>query len=122
MAEGFARALGSGRIAAASAGSRPSGKVNARAIEFMRERGVDLALHASKGLDELPVGVVWDYVVTMGCGDACPHLPAKTRLDWELPDPKHLDDGAFRRVRDDIEARVRALVDASDAIGREGAQ
>jgi len=122
MAEGFARALGSGRIAAASAGSRPSGSVNARAIEFMRERGIDLTPHASKGLDELPAGVVWDYVVTMGCGDACPHLPARTRLEWELPDPKRLDDDAFRRVRDDIEARVRALVDATGAIGGERAR
>lgn len=109
MAEGFARALGGDRVAAFSAGSRPSGVVNARAIGFMQERGVDLTVHASKGLDDLPA-VTWDYVVTMGCGDACPNLPARHRLDWELPDPKHLPDDAFRAVRDRIERLVADLL------------
>ena len=109
MAEGFARALGKGRVAAWSAGSRPSGTVNPRAIAFMSERGIDLAPHASKGLDDLPA-VTWDAVVTMGCGDACPHLPARSRLDWDLPDPKTLGDDEFRGLRDRIEALVRELV------------
>lgn len=109
MAEGFARALGGNRVAAFSAGSRPSGRVNPRAIGFMAEAGVDLAPHRSKGLDDLPV-VTWDRVVTMGCGDACPHLPARQRLDWALPDPKDLDDDGFRAVRDRIEALVRELL------------
>lgn len=109
MAEGFARSLGGDRVDAASAGSRPSGRVNPRAIRFMRERGIDLRAHASKGLEELP-GVSWDYVVTMGCGDACPHLPTRHRLDWDLPDPKHLDDDAFRAARDRIEGLVKDLV------------
>jgi arsenate reductase (thioredoxin) len=109
MAEGFARALGGTRVAAYSAGSRPSGQVNARAIAFMRERGVDLGEQRSKGLDDLPEGT-WDAVVTMGCGDACPHLPARRRLDWDLPDPKLLDDDGFRAVRDRIEGLVRELV------------
>jgi protein-tyrosine-phosphatase len=76
----------------------------------MREKGIDLAAQSSKGLDDLPAGVTWDAVVTMGCGDACPTLPARLRLDWELPDPKHLPDDEFRAVRDEIEARVRALL------------
>jgi protein-tyrosine-phosphatase len=109
MAEGFARSFGPGRIAAYSAGSRPSGQVNARAIEFMRAKGVDLTAQASKGLDDLPT-VRWDYIVTMGCGDACPHLPARHRLDWDLPDPKLLDDDGFRAVRDRIEELVRMLI------------
>lgn len=111
MAEAFARAVGAGRVAAASAGSRPSGRVNPRAVRFMAEKGVDLASQRSKGLDELPPGVTWDCVVTMGCGDACPWLPARRRLDWALPDPRELDDDGFRQVRDDIERRVRELVD-----------
>jgi len=111
MAEGFARALGGGRVAAFSAGSRPSGAVNPRAVEFMREKGVDLGAHRSKSLDDLPA-VTWDYVVTMGCGDACPHLPARHRLDWDLPDPKLLEDDGFRGVRDRIEGRVAKLVEA----------
>ncbi len=109
MAEGFARAHGRGRIAAFSAGSRPSGRINPRAIQFMREKGVDLASQHSKGLGDLP-RVEWDWIVTMGCGDACPSLPARHRLDWELSDPKHLDDGGFRAVRDRIETLVGALV------------
>ncbi len=110
MAEGFARELGAGRIAAFSAGSRPSGHVDARAVRFMAEKGVDLAAQHSKGLDGLPAGITWDYVVTMGCGDACPTLPALHRVDWDLEDPKHLDDAGFRAVRDRIEGLVRDLV------------
>lgn len=106
MAEGFARALGAD---AHSAGSRPSGQVNPRAVALMKEKGIDLGVHASKSLTEIPQGT-WDGVVTMGCGDACPHVPAKDRLDWDLPDPKHLSDDEFRAVRDRIEALVSDLV------------
>jgi protein-tyrosine-phosphatase len=109
IAEGFAQALGKGRVTAFSAGSQPSGQVDARAIEVMRERGIDLTAHRSKGLADLPP-VKWDYVVTMGCGDACPTLPASHRLDWDLPDPKRLDDAGFRDVRDRIERQVRELI------------
>lgn len=122
MAEGFARARSGGRVATYSAGSRPSGQVNPRAIAFMRERGIDLAQQASKGLDELPAGVRWDFLVTMGCGDACPHLPAKSRLDWDLPDPKALPDEDFLRVRDRIESLVGDVLDlaSSSATGPAG--
>jgi len=109
MAEGFARTLGRGRVAAFSAGSRPSGIVNPRAIQFMKEKGIDLSAQLSKGLDDLPQ-VRWDWIVTMGCGDACPTLPAMHRLDWELPDPKHLPEDEFRAVRDRIEGLVAALL------------
>jgi arsenate reductase len=111
MAEGFARALGRGRISAFSAGTRPSGQVDPRAIEFMREKGIDLSVQRSKGLAELPAGVRWDFLVTMGCGDTCPTLPARHRLDWDLPDPKNSDDAGFRNTRDRIEQLVRELID-----------
>jgi protein-tyrosine-phosphatase len=84
----------------------------------MREKGIDLTAQASKGLDDLPA-VRWDYIVTMGCGDACPHLSARHRLDWDLPDPKHLDDDGFRAVRDRIEALVKDLI--AEATARAGA-
>jgi protein-tyrosine-phosphatase len=76
----------------------------------MKESGVDLTGQRSKGLDDLP-NLHWDWIVTMGCGDACPMLPAEHRLDWELPDPKGLDDAGFRAVRDRIRALVADLVD-----------
>ena len=109
MAEGFARALGSSRIEAFSSGSKPSGVVNPRATEFMKEAGIDISKQSSKGLDALPPGE-WDALVTMGCGDACPQLPAKRRLHWALPDPKNLSDDEFRRIRDEIRDRVAVLV------------
>jgi protein-tyrosine-phosphatase len=114
MAEAFARLHGGDHVFAASAGSRPSGVVNPRAIEFMREKGFDLTQQHSKGLDDLPA-VTWDYIVTMGCGDACPTLPALHRLDWELQDPRHLSDEGFREVRDRIESLVTALIAGAPA-------
>ena len=109
MAEAFARIHGGPGVEAWSAGSRPSGRVNPKAIAAMRERGYDLAAHASKSLDDLPPGA-FDAVVTMGCGDACPHVPAKRRCDWQIPDPRDMDPEAFRTIRDLIESRVCALL------------
>ena len=108
MAEAFARLHGGDDVEALSAGSKPSGVINPKAVRFMAERGVDLSTHASKSLDE--VTGEFDAVVTMGCGDDCPWVPAKRREDWALPDPKHMDDDGYRAVREEIEARVRALL------------
>lgn len=108
MAEAFAHMFGGEDIEAMSAGSRPSGVINPKAIRFMGEVGYDLSQHASKSLDDVVGG--FDAVVTMGCGDQCPWVPAKLREDWALPDPKHMDDDAYRAVRDDIAARVRQLL------------
>jgi protein-tyrosine-phosphatase len=83
--------------------------VNERAVFFMKELGYDLAGHSSKSLDEIPE-IEYDCVVTMGCGDACPHVKAKTRLDWNLDDPKNLSDEDFRKVRDEIKVRVKLLL------------
>lgn len=109
MAEAFARIHGDGRAEAYSAGSRPSGRVNPRAVEAMREKGYDLTTHASKSLDDLP-DVEWDAAVTMGCGDECPFLRAKRRDDWKIPDPKHMPPEQFREVRDLIERNVKQLL------------
>lgn len=110
MAEAFARIHGGDQVDASSAGSRPSGVINPKAVRFMAELGYDLAAHASKSLDE--VSGEFDAVVTMGCGDSCPWVPARIREDWALPDPRHMDDDDYRRVRDEISARVRALLAA----------
>ena len=108
MAEAFARIHGRDAVEASSAGSRPSGQINPKAVRFMRELGYDLTTHASKSLDQ--VQGEFDAVITMGCGDECPWVPARRREDWALPDPKHLDDDGYRAVRDEIGARVRALL------------
>jgi arsenate reductase len=109
MAEAFARMAG---IEAYSAGSRPSGKVNPKAIEAMRELGYDLAVHQSKSLDDLP-DVQFDVAVTMGCGDECPCLKASRREDWGIPDPKELSPDEFRKVRDLIGEKVNLLIQIS---------
>ena len=111
IAEAFARIHGGADVEAVSAGSHPSGVVNAKAISSMRELGYDLSTHASKRLDEIPPGP-YDAVVTMGCGDACPWVPAQRREDWAIPDPKDMDPVAFRAVRDEIERRVRELLNS----------
>lgn len=109
MAQAFATRLGGDQVQAYSAGSRPSGRVNPRAIEFMREVGCDLTDHQSKGLDALPE-VEFDVAVTMGCGDSCPMVRAKQRLDWSIPDPKDLPAEEFRAVRNLIERKVKELL------------
>ncbi|HST26980.1 MAG TPA: arsenate reductase ArsC [Rudaea sp.] len=109
MAEAFARAHGGARVDARSAGSRPSGQINPRAIAMMAERGIDLSKQFSKSLQDIGAAP-FDVVVTMGCGDTCPWVAATRREDWALPDPKDLPDDGFRSVRDEIESRVQALL------------
>jgi protein-tyrosine-phosphatase len=116
MAEAFARLHGGGRVEAASAGSRPSGQVNPRAVEFMREVGCDLAAHRSKGLAEV-LDAEYDVVVGMGCGDGgCPLVRARRREEWDVPDPKGLPPERFREVRDLIERKVRELLASLGAV------
>ena len=110
MAEAFARRIGGDAVEALSAGSRPSGVINPKAIRYMGEVGIDLATHRSKSLDD--IDGEFDAVVTMGCGDSCPWVPAKRREDWALPDPRAMDDDGYRVVRDEIAARVRTLLDS----------
>ena len=109
MAEAFARMHGAGIIESFSAGSRPSGRVNPRAIQAMQEVGYDLSSHRSISTDGLPPGE-FAYAITMGCGDDCPWVPAKHREDWPIPDPKDLKPEAFNTVRDEIERRVHDLI------------
>jgi protein-tyrosine-phosphatase len=109
MAQAFARVHGGDRVEAFSAGSRPSGKINPKAIEAMKEVGYDLTTHASKGLDEYN-GRNFDAAVTMGCGDECPLVVTDRRVDWQIPDPKHLPPEQFRDVRDLIEQNVTQLL------------
>ena len=109
MAEAFARIHGAGKVESHSAGSRPSGRVNPKAIEAMKELGYDLAAHASKGLAYFN-GMEVYVAVTMGCGDECPLVLAKHRTDWQIPDPREMSTVEFRGVRNLIEAKVKELI------------
>lgn len=112
MAQAFAKIYGVDSVTAYSAGSRPSGRVNPKAVAAMKELGYDLSAHNSKSLDDLP-DIQFDYAVTMGCGDACPLVQAKHRVDWEIPDPRDMDETEFRKVRDMIRDKVKKLIDES---------
>lgn len=109
MAEGFARKFGGDKVEAFSAGSKPSGVVNPNAVAAMKEIGIDISGQVSKGFDKLPYQE-FDDIVTMGCGDTCPYFPAKERFDWEIEDPKGKGIEAFRKARDEIGAKVKALI------------
>lgn len=109
MAEAFARMLGGDGVEAFSAGSAPSGKVNPRAVRAMAELGYDLTTHRSESVAEVASGA-FDAVVTMGCGDACPAVPARVREDWALPDPRAMEPEEFKVVRDAVRDRVAELL------------
>jgi protein-tyrosine-phosphatase len=110
MSQAFALIHGAGNIEAYSAGSKPSGKINPKATAAMKELGYDLSGHSSKGLKEVEEYAPFDAVVTMGCGDACPWMPAKKFIDWEIPDPRNMSEEEFRGVRDLIEKKVEQLI------------
>jgi arsenate reductase len=108
----FTRAAG-GRHQARSAGTTPAESVHPEVVEVMAELGIDLSDRVPHELDR--GDAEWaDVVVTMGCGDECPYIPGKRYLDWELPDPKGQPVEAVRATREEIDRRVRALVDELD--------
>ena len=110
MSQAFALMHGGNQVEAFSAGSKPSGVVNAKAIAAMNELGYDLSRHDSKSLAEVECFAPFDAVVTMGCGDACPWMPAKKFIDWQIPDPKHMEPKEFNEVRDLISDKVKELL------------
>lgn len=113
IAEAFARIHGGDEIEVYSAGSRPSGIVNPRAIVSMSEIGYDLAKHESKSLTAIP-DVEYDFVATMGCGDKCPYVRARRREEWQIPDPKNLTPDQFREIRNLIEQKVKDVLRQAD--------
>ena len=113
MAEAIAKSLRPSGWEIWSAGSNPSGVVHPAAHQLMEEMGLSLAGHRSKGLDAVPQRR-WDYVVTMGCGDRCPTTASIQRLDWPIHDPAGVSIDEARRIRDDLAARIQALLDRAD--------
>ena len=109
MAAGYLRALAGDAIEVLSAGSEPKDSINPVAVQAMAEEGIDIAHNTPR---VLTVDAVRDsdVVITMGCGDACPIFPGKRYEDWKLDDPAGLGIDAVRPIRDDIRARVEALI------------
>ena len=110
MAAGLLSKLAEGRVHVRTAGSDPADRINPAAVEAMREVGVDLSREFPKPLTDEFVRAA-DAVITMGCGDACPIYPGKRYEDWELEDPADKDVETVRAIRDEIEQRVRTLLD-----------
>jgi len=109
MAEALFAAASGGRHEARSAGTAPAERVHPEVVEAMRELGADLGERVPHRLEQSDAE--WaDVVVTMGCGDACPYIPGKRYIDWELADPHGLPLEEVRRIRDEISERTRALV------------
>jgi protein-tyrosine-phosphatase len=114
MAQGFLTALAGDRVEVRSSGTMPADSVNPSAVEAMAELGIDISNQKPKILIDDDVRAS-DYVITMGCGDACPFYPGKKYLDWKLDDPAGKDVASVRPIRDQIKAMVESLVAEIDA-------
>lgn len=106
--------LGREKVEVYSAGSRPSSQIDPLVIEVMKEKGIDLSSRHPKGLNDLPP-VEMDYLITMGCEETCPAIPAKKIIEWEIPDPKGKPIDEIRRIRDMLEAKVKMLLEEVDS-------
>ena len=109
MAAGFLREIAGDRIEVRSAGSMPADQINPIAVEAMGELGIDITAEQPKVLTTDAVQSS-DIVITMGCGDACPFFPGKRYEDWKLDDPAGQGIDSVRPIRDEIRARIQALV------------
>lgn len=114
MAAAYLTTLAGDRVDVRSAGSAPADAVNPAVVEALAEEGIDIAAEVPKVLTADAVQAA-DYVITMGCGDACPVFPGKTYLDWELSDPAGQGVEAVRPIRDEIRRRIEALIADLDA-------
>ena len=114
MSEALFERAATGRHQAESAGTTPAERVHPEVVEAMRELGIDLSGNTPKALTR-DAAERADVVVTMGCGDECPYIPGKRYLDWDLTDPKGRPVEEVRETRDEIDRRVRALVDDLEA-------
>ncbi len=114
MAQGFLSALAGDRVEVRSSGTMPADQINPSAVEAMAELGIDISNQKPKVLTDEDVRAS-DYVITMGCGDACPFYPGKKYLNWKLDDPAGKDVASVRPIRDQIKAMVESLVAEIDA-------
>jgi protein-tyrosine-phosphatase len=109
ISEALANRYGKRILEAYSAGSEPAKEINPETVEVLKEKRIDLSGRTPKGLLEIPQ-ILWDYAVLMGCGDQCPAVNAKKRIEWDIPDPKNLPKEEFRKVFNKIESEVLILI------------
>ncbi|MFI9155436.1 arsenate reductase ArsC [Streptomyces sp. NPDC053367] len=114
MAAGFLRHFAGDRVEVRSAGSMPGDKINPSAVAAMAELGIDISDQTPKVLTP-EAAQASDYIITMGCGDACPYFPGKTYLDWQLDDPAGQGVEAVRPIRDEIKTLIESLIAEIDA-------
>ncbi len=112
MASAFAQYFAGDKIEALSGGSRPELEINPVMVEAMGEKGIDMAFRKTQSLESAISDVKPDMIITMGCGEECPYVPGATVKDWDLPDPAGKSIDFMRTVRDDIEKRVKELVES----------
>jgi arsenate reductase len=110
MAQGFAEVFGGEKVEVYSAGSIPSSQIDPIVIEVMKEKGIDLSSKRPKGLNDLPP-IEMDYLITMGCEETCPAVPAIKIIEWQVPDPKGKPIDEIRKIRDMLEAKVKTLLE-----------
>jgi arsenate reductase len=110
MAQAFAEKIGRERLEVYSAGSPPSSQIDPLVVEVMKEKRIDLSSRLPKGLNDLSP-VEMDYLITMGCEEICPAVPAKRIIEWEIPDPKGKPIYEVRRIRDMLEVKVKMLLE-----------
>jgi arsenate reductase len=114
MAAGLLERRARGRVRVRSAGSTPASEIHSTVVEVMAEVGIDVSREVPKALTTDAVEAA-DVVVSMGCGDACPVVPGRRYLDWDLPDPSGRSLDEVRAIRDEIDGRVRSLLDELSA-------
>ena len=110
MAAGYLKHLGGESVQVLSAGTHPGTQINPMAMAVMLEEGIDLSSSVPEKLSDEKVKAS-DYVITMGCGDACPYFPGKTYLDWPLDDPKDQPIETVRKIRDAIKLNIEGLLE-----------
>ena len=113
IAEALAKIISPYKFDFYSAGSKPSGIINPMAIKLLNSQGVYLTDQRSKDVSEF-INIKIDYLILMGCGDECPNLVAEKRIEWDIPDPKNMEEPEFLNVIENIEGKVKKLIKTID--------
>lgn len=109
MAEAFGHLYKGDNLEVYSAGSKPAGKINEKAVKAMAVLGYDLTTHQSTNINQLE-NIKFDVIISMGCGDDCPNIEASIREDWQIPDPKNLTEADYWTIRDYIKIKVKQII------------